>query len=89
MIEPILFAVVSAALYALIGYAKSVGEEVDLAKAGATMILGGVIGALMVASGIDVTQIGVMEQMTIYIGLVAIIENVLKALVRGFRQWTQ
>lgn len=89
MIETILIAVVSAALYALIGYAKSVNEEPDLTKAGATMILGGVIGVLMVASGIDVTQIGVMEQTTIYIGLVAVIENVLKALVRRSKQWTQ
>lgn len=82
MIETILIAVASATLYALIGYAKSVGEEPDLTKAGATMILGGVIGVLMVASGIDVTQIGVMEQVTVYVGLVAVIENVLKALVR-------
>ena len=89
MIEPILIAVVSAALYALVGYAKSVGEEPDLAKAGATMILGAVIGVLMAASGIDVTQINVTEQMVIYVGLVAVIENAIKAIVRRYKEWVQ
>jgi len=89
MIETVLIAVFSAALYALLGYLKSVEEEPDITKAGATMILGALIGVLLATSGIDVTQINVMEQMTIYIGLVAVIENVLKALVRRFKQWTQ
>ena len=86
MIETILIAVLSAALYALLGYEKSVGEKIDLTKAGATMILGGIIGALMVASGIEVTQISVMGQVVMYTGTICVIENFFKAIARRLKK---
>ena len=86
MIETIIIAVLSAALYAVLGYEKSVGEKIDLTKAGATMILGGIIGALMVASGIEVTQISVMGQVVMYAGTICVIENAIKAVFRRLKK---
>lgn len=84
MMEIMLLALVSAAIYALAGYLKSVEEEPDILKAISTMIVGAVVGLVMAASGIDVTQVGVLEQLGMYAGFVCIIENVLKAIWRRY-----
>ena len=60
MIEIMILSLVSAALYALVGYLKTVDEEIDVVKAVSTMVIGAVVGLVMMASGIDVTQIGVI-----------------------------
>ena len=79
-----ILALVSAAIYALVGYLKSVEEKPDMLKAVSTMIVGAVVGLVMAASGIDVTSINVMEQMAMYAGFVCIIENGIKAIYRRY-----
>ena len=81
-IETIAIALLMAVIYVVLGMAKSTGEEFNPTKAGATVILGLVIGVVMYASGIPVTEVNVAGQLAIYGGLIYTIENVIKAVVR-------
>ena len=85
MAVTILIAVVAAAIFAASGYLKSVGtENFEPAKFAATVLVGIVVGAVMYASGSPVTEANVATQIGIYAGVVAVVENVLKAILRRF-----
>jgi len=81
-IETIGIALLMAVIYTLLGVAKSVGEEFSPTKAGATVVLGLLIGVVMYASGMPITEVNVAGQLAIYGGLIYTIENIIKAIVR-------
>jgi len=83
--ETILLAVVAAMVYAIAGYLKSAGEDFNAVKFGATAIVGAFVGVSMFLSGLPITEASVMVQMGIYVGVVVMVENVLKAIVRKAR----
>jgi len=80
--ETILLALVATMIYAITGYLKSAGEDFNAVKFGATAIVGVFVGLSMHISGLPITEASVMVQMVTYVGVVVIIENVLKAIVR-------
>ena len=81
----ILIAVLAAAIFASAGYLKSSGtEDFDATKFSATVLVGAIIGAIMYFGGVPVTEAGVLEQLAAYAGIVAVVENILKAIIRRF-----
>ena len=79
----ILIAVLAAAIFASAGYLKSSGtENFDATKFSATVLVGAIVGAVMYFGGVPVTEAGVAEQLAAYAGIVAVVENVLKAFLR-------
>ena len=81
-IETIGIALLMAVIYTLLGYSKSLGEEFNPTKAGATVGLGLLIGVVMYASGMPITEVNVAGQLAIYGGLIYTIENAIKAILR-------
>ena len=59
-------------------------ENFETPKFVATMAVGAIVGAFMYASGLPVTEAGVLEQLAAYAGIVVIVENILKAILRRF-----
>jgi len=81
----ILIAIVAAAIFAASGYLKSAGtENFEATKFAATVLVGIVVGAVMYASGSPVTESSVAAQLGMYAGVIAVVENVLKAILRRF-----
>ena len=81
----IVVAILAAIIFAASGYLKSVGtEDFDTPKFAATVLVGAVVGAIMYASGLPVTEAGVLEQLAAYAGIVVVVENILKAILRRF-----
>jgi len=79
----ILIAIVAAAIFASAGYLKSSGtEDFDATKFSATVLVGAIVGAIMYLTGSPVTEASVIEQLAAYAGIVAVVENVLKAFLR-------
>ena len=78
-------AILAAIIFAASGYLKSVGtEDFDAPKFAATDLVGAIVGAIMYASGSPVTEANVLEQLAAYAGIVVIVENILKAILRRF-----
>ena len=84
-IETIAIALLMAVVYTLLGVAKSVGEEFNPIKAGATIVLGLLIGVVMYVSGMPITEVNVAGQLAIYGGLLYVFENVIKAIMRRWK----
>jgi len=81
----ILIAIIAAAIFAASGYLKSVGtENFEPTKFAATVLVGIVVGAVMYVSGSPVTEANVATQIGTYAGVIAVVENVLKAILRRF-----
>ena len=79
----ILIAVLSSAIFAASGYFKSVRtEDFEIQKFVPTIAVGAILGAVMYASGSLITELGVMEQLAAYIGMIVLLENALKTLLR-------
>lgn len=85
MIEQIVMAIVVSAAYALLGYAKSVGEGLDVVKAVATIGLGSLIGIVLYNVGTPITEVTVMELMAAHAGLLYMFENGIKAIWRRIK----
>ena len=84
-IETIAIALLMAVIYTLLGMAKSVGEDFNPTKAGATVGLGLLIGVVMYVSGTPITEVNVAGQLAIYGGLLYVFENVIKAIMRRWK----
>lgn len=84
-VETIGIALLMAVVYVILGVAKSVGEDFNPTKAGATIILGFVIGMIMYASEIPITEVNVIGQLSIYGGLLYFFENIIKTITRRVR----
>ncbi|RKY68967.1 MAG: hypothetical protein DRQ24_11225 [Candidatus Latescibacterota bacterium] len=79
----ILIAIVAAAIFASAGYLKSSGtENFDATKFSATVLVGAIVGVVMYFGGVPVTEANVIEQLAAYAGIVAVVENILKAIIR-------
>jgi len=85
-LETIGIALLMAVIYTLLGVAKSVGEEFNPTKAGATVLLGFVIGVFMYVSGMPITEVNVAGQLAIYGGLLYTFENLIKAIWRRVKE---
>jgi hypothetical protein len=90
MVEDIILAVVSAAIYSIIFFVKKregdSNEEFDYFKLGATLIVGLAVGLSIYLSGLDLTQVRFEERILMYTGTIALVESILKTLVRRFRK---
>ena len=85
-IETIVIAFLMSVIYTLLGIAKSVGEDISPKKAVASVMLGVLIGAVMYASGIPITEVNVAGQLAIYGGLIYVFENIIKVIVRRWKK---
>jgi uncharacterized membrane protein AbrB (regulator of aidB expression) len=86
--EPLIFILmlVTAAFYAVMGYAKTAtSEEPDWYKAGATLLLGVLVGAGLALANVPVTQESVAAMILSYTGLLYVLECGLKAIVRWWK----
>ena len=84
--EAIIYAVVAAIVFALSGYLKSAkDEEFDATKFGATILVGALVGVVLYVKGAAITEEAVATQFAAYAGIVVILENALKTVVRWFQ----
>jgi len=85
IIETVLIGIGSGFIAALIGYMKSMTtEQFDLSKFMPALMLGAVIGGIMAYANVPYDQ---AYQIGVCAGLVALIENAAKAIVRKVREW--
>jgi len=84
--EAIIYAVVAAIVFALSGYLKSAkDEEFDATKFIATVLVGALVGVVLYVKGAAITEEAVATQFAAYAGIVVIVENVIKAVMRWFQ----
>ena len=83
--EAIVFAIVAAIVFAASGYLKSAKEEeFNVTKFVATILVGALVGVILFVKGAAITEEAVATQSAAYAGILAIVENALKALFRWF-----
>jgi len=84
--EAIIYAVVAAIVFALSGYLKSAkDEEFDATKFGATILVGALVGVVLYVKGAAITEEAVATQFAAYAGIVVILQNGIKAVMRWFQ----
>lgn len=86
----LLIAIFSAVVYSLSMYVKKHlnsenPQSFDVAKFITTVIWGAIVGAALQLSGVPINEQAVEEQFVAYAGLIAITENVVKAIIRAVR----
>ena len=87
-IQPIILAVIGALIYSLLWYSRQVVDptketpEFEPWKLVSTLVVGACIGLVSVLSGVDITQAGIEAQLASYGFLVAVVEQVGKAVYR-------
>ena len=86
----LLIAIISAVVYSLSMYVKKHlnsenPQSFNTAKFVTTVIWGAIVGAALQLSGVPITEQSVEQQFVAYAGLVAITENVVKAIIRAAR----
>ena len=90
--QPVIVAVAAALLYSLLWFSRQVVDptketpQFDPWKMGATLVIGACIGLVSVISGIEITQAGIEAQLTSYGFLVAVVEQVGRAIYRNLTQ---
>ena len=90
--QPVIVAVAAALLYSLLWFSRQVVDptketpEFDPWKMGATLVIGACIGLVSVITGIEITQAGIEAQLTSYGFLVAVVEQVGRAIYRNLTQ---
>lgn len=88
MLETIVLAIVSAILYAGSAFMKKNfnhdnPQSFDTTKFASTLLVSAVIAVSMIAAGINtVTEADIATQLALYAGMVALVENVIKAVYR-------
>ena len=88
LLYPVFQAGLGAAAYSLVWYSREVMDpsketpEFEPFKLLATVIIGAIIGALAVLSGVEMTQELVLEQIAVYGFLVYVVEQLGKSLWR-------
>ena len=84
--EAIIFAIVAAIVFALSGYLKSAkDEEFDVTKFATTVLVGALVGVVLYVKGAAITEEAVATQFAAYAGIVVIVENALKSVMRWFQ----
>ena len=90
--QSVIVAVAAASLYSLLWFSRQVVDptketpKFDPWKMGATLVIGACIGLVSVITGIEISQAGIEAQLTSYGFLVAVVEQVGKALYRNFTE---
>lgn len=90
--QPVIVAVAAALLYSLLWFSRQVVDptketpKFDPWKMGATLVIGACIGLVSVITGIEITQAGIEAQLTSYGFLVAVVEQVGRAIYRNLTQ---
>ena len=90
--QSVIVAVAAALLYSLLWFSRQVVDptketpQFDPWKMGATLVIGACIGLVSVISGIEITQAGIEAQLTSYGFLVAVVEQVGRAIYRNLTQ---
>ncbi len=90
--QSVIVAVAAALLYSLLWFSRQVVDptketpKFDPWKMGATLVVGACIGLVSVISGIEISQAGIEAQLTSYGFLVAVVEQVGKAIYRNLTQ---
>jgi len=84
-------AVLSAVVYSMSMYVKKHlnpdnPQSFDRVKFATTVIWGVLIGIILDMSGVPINEQSVEEQFLIYAGLIALTENIIKAVVRALRR---
>ena len=82
-------AIFSAIVYSLTMYVKKHlnsenPQSFDAAKFIATIVWGAIVGTVLQMSGVPITEQSVEEQFAAYTGLIALTENIVKAVIRAF-----
>jgi len=81
--ETILYAIVASVVYGLAGYLKNASQEdFDVAKFLSTFIVAILVGGVCYITGMPITETNVAEQLMAYTGLIVIIQQLFKALMR-------
>ena len=84
--EAIVFAIVAAIVFAASGYLKSAkDEDFDVTKFAATVFVGALVGVVLYIQGAAITEETVATQFAAYAGIVVILQNGLKAVIRWFK----
>ena len=84
-VSAIVLATLAGAGYGVLFYVKArqnSGEEFDLERFRATVLLAAIIGGIMGATGMPVTQVTLEVQLAAYVGYVVVLETVLKLIWR-------
>jgi uncharacterized membrane protein YfcA len=90
--QPVIVAVAAALLYSLLWFSRQVVDptketpKFDPWKMGATLVVGACIGLVSVITGIEISQAGIEAQLTSYGFLVAVVEQVGRAIYRNLTQ---
>ena len=90
--QQVIVAVAAALLYSLLWFSRQVVDptketpKFDPWKMGETLVIGACIGLVSVISGIEITQAGIEAQLTSYGFLVAVVEQVGRAIYRNLTQ---
>ena len=90
--QPVIVAVAAALLYSLLWFSRQVVDptketpQFDPWKMGATLVICACIGLVSVISGIEISQAGIEAQLTSYGFLVAVVEQVGRAIYRNLTQ---
>lgn len=84
------YAILAAVIYSMIFYAKKhfkpdKPESFDMAKLGATVVIGAIIGIVFHVSGLALTGEAVEIQLGAYVSVVALTETILKTIYRVLR----
>lgn len=89
--SPILISIAAAIIYSLLWYGRQVidptkptPDRYDPFQLVATMIVGAGVGVASLVSGVEITQAGLDAQLLSYGFLIAVVEQVGKALYRKF-----
>ena len=81
--ETILYAIIASVIYGLAGYLKNAPQEdFDVAKFFSTFVVAVLVGSICYVTGVPITEAKVTEQLAAYTGLVVLVQQLFKALMR-------
>jgi len=81
--ETIIYAIIASVIYGLAGYLKNAPQEdFDVAKFLSTFVVAVLIGSICYVTGVPITEANVTEQLAAYTGLIVLVQQLIKALMR-------
>lgn len=88
LLETVPYAVAASMVYSLVWYSRShlaKGEEFDPVKFAATVMVGAGVGVALGMAGGAYTEATIAEQFALYIGVISVVEAVLKSMLSTTR----
>jgi len=81
--ETIVYAIIASVIYGLAGYLKNAPQEdFDVARFLSTFVVAVLIGSICYVTGVPITEAKVTEQLAAYTGLIVLVQQLIKALMR-------